>query len=116
MYIVTYLGPEPDPSLLQCLSLGLVYCRGKGGPHWELSPVPLEGILTNCWNEGDPREQNSSEVSNNLTFQELVVNTPFVDELGPITQALSWVEVPQQHERHVSLQAEVMCWESIRTQ
>ena len=57
--------------------------------------MPLEGILTNRRNEGNPWEQNSSEVSNNLTFQQLVVNTTFVDELGPIAQALSRVEVPQ---------------------
>ena len=116
MYIVTYLGPKPDSSLPQSLTLGLVYRSGEGSPYWELSSMPLEGILTNCWNESDPWEQNSSEVSNNLTFQELIVNTPFVDELGPITQALSWVEVPQQHERHVSLQAEVMRWKPVRTQ
>ena len=95
MYIVTYLGSEPDSSLLQCLSLGLVYGSGEGSPHWELSPMPLEGILPHCWNECDPWKQNSSEVSNNLTFQELVVNATLVDELGPVAQALSWVEVPQ---------------------
>ena len=84
MYIVTYLGPKPDSSLPQSLSLGLVYGCGKGGPHWELSPMPFEGILATCWYEGDPWEQNGSEVTDNLTFQELVVNAPFVDQLGPI--------------------------------
>ena len=116
MYVVTYLGPEPDTSLLQGLSLGLVYRGGKCGPHWELPPVPLEGILSHSWNEGYPGEQNGSEVPNNLTFQELVVDAPFVDQLGPIAKALSRVEVPQEHERHICLQAEVMCREPIRTQ
>ena len=84
VYIVTYLGPEPDSCFLQGLTLGLVDGCGKGGPHWELSPMPLEGILSNCRNEGDPWEEDSSEVPDNLAFQELVVNASFVDQLGPI--------------------------------
>ena len=95
MYVVTYLGPEPDTSLLQGLSLGLVYRGGKCGPHWELPPVPLEGVLSHCWNEGNPWEQNGSEVTDDLAFQELVVNASLVDELGSIAQALPGVEVPQ---------------------
>ena len=65
---MTYLGSEPDTSLLQCLSLGLVYGSGKGGSHWELSPMPLEGVLTNCRNEGDPWEEDCSESTNDLTL------------------------------------------------
>ena len=95
VYIVTYLGPEPDASLTQSLSLGLVYCSCEGGPNRKLSPVPLKGILSHCRNESYPWEQNGSEVTDNLALQELVVNASLVDELGSIAQALPGVEVPQ---------------------
>ena len=84
MYIVTYLSSEPDSCFPQGLTLGLVDCRRKCSPHRKLAAMPFEGILSHCWNECDSWEQNSSEVPDNLAFQELVVNASLVDQLGPI--------------------------------
>ena len=100
----TYLCPEPDSSLFQSLSLRLVDGGCEGCSHWKLAALPFEGIFTNLRNEGDPGNQDSSQVPNNLALTQLVVNASFVDELGSVAGSLSWVQVSQQHEWHVFLE------------
>ena len=78
--------------------------------------MPFKGILTQLRNEGDSREQDCPLISNHLAFKELVVKTSFVYELCPIAKSLSGVQVPQEHQWHIFLEAEVMSGKSIRTQ
>ena len=97
---------QPYTNLLQSLSLTLVDGGGEGRCDWELSAGPLEGILIGFWSEGNPRDEDFPACLDNPTLQYLVVNATLEDETCPVAQALSGVDVSQQHQWHVGLQVE----------
>ena len=72
-------------------------------PDGKLPPLPSEWILSRLGDEDDPRDENRPLRSGDLADQQLVVQGSLVDEPGPITEALSRIEIAKKHQRLASL-------------
>ena len=110
------LAPEPDSSILQGLTLGLVDRHSKSRSHWELPALPLKWIF--CWlrDEGDSWNENNSTRTNNSALKEFLVDTLIKHQAGSIAQTHSWVNVAEKHDWHTRFEIQDVLGKSIRFQ
>ena len=62
-------------------------------PDGELPALPSEGILARLGDENYPRDENCPLRASQLTNEQFVVQGSLVYEPGPITEALSRIEI-----------------------
>ena len=65
---------QPDTNIPQRLALGLVDRDPESMPDWELPTLPLKGVLSWLWYEGNVRNHHHPVRAHNLALKELIVN------------------------------------------
>ena len=98
-----HLSPQPNPHIFQRLALRLIYGDSEFRPDRELPVLPLKWVLSSLGNEGDTGKKHHSVGAHYLTFQQLVVDCTLERQSSAITESLSGVDVPKQHQRHSRL-------------